>query len=137
MMRVFNTQALSSKQRFTRALIVGIPSSLGLGLAYGLITHILPIRFSIVYVGMGWLIGRIIQVNGRGVQTKFSVLAAGLALLSFLIADGVSLLGLSILTMPQLIFMIPLSYLNSINGLINLLFIAGGVGMAYDQARIL
>ena len=136
-MRIFNTQALSSKQRFTRALIAGIPSALGLGMAYGTLTRILPIRFSIVYIGIGWLIGRIIQENGRGVQPRFSLLAAGLALISFLLADGISVVGFSIFAMPTLLFLIPLSYLNSLNGLLNLLFIAGGVFMAYDQARIL
>lgn len=136
-MKIFNSHALSSKQRFSRALFVGILSALVLGIAYGIFNMIFPIRFSILYVGIGWLIGRMIQVNGRGVQQKFSILASICAFASFLISDLVSMVGLNFLPYLPSLFYLMISYLNSLNGIIHLVFMVVGAAMAYDQARIL
>ncbi len=137
MMKVFNTRALSQNQRFTKALIVGIPTALILGIAYGYIVRILPIRFSIIYLGIGWLIGDVIRKYGRGVQAKFSYLAAILAVISFLISDAVTYVGLLFMYWPQVIISITLNSLSNINGMLHLLFIAGGAYFAYQQARII
>ncbi len=138
MFRVYNSFALNSKQRFLRACLFGIPTALGLGIAYGILSRFMPITFSIVYVGIGYLIGYVIQKFGRGVQPKFSYLAAGLALLSFILSDIVRYFGISLNygLVQQVIAIVSQVYLGSINGLINLAFIAWGVIMAYNTARI-
>lgn len=138
MFRVYNSFALNSKQRFLRACLFGIPTAIGLGIAYGIISRILPITFSIVYVGIGYLIGYVIQKFGRGVQPKFSYLAAGLAILSFILSDVIRYFGfnLGFDLVSQIIAIITQVYLGSINGLINLAFIAWGVIMAFNTARI-
>jgi len=138
MFRVYNSFALNSKQRFLRACLFGIPTAIGLGIAYGIISRILPIAFSIVYVGIGYLIGYVIQKFGRGVQPKFSYLAAGLAILSFILSDVIRYFGFNLGydLVSQIIAIITQVYLGSINGLINLAFIAWGVIMAFNTARI-
>jgi len=138
MFKVFNSHALTSKQRFLKALLYGVPTALGLGIAYGLILRIIPIAFSLVYVGIGYLIGWVIRKYGRGVQAKFSYLAAGLSILSFLLSETIRIVGLN-LTLNVfwlMIFVLPQRYLGSINGLINLAFVAYGVYTAYRMARI-
>ena len=65
MYRIYNSFKLNSNQRVLNALLYGIPTALGLGIAYGYISRILPITFSIVYVGIGYLIGMVIQKFGR------------------------------------------------------------------------
>ena len=137
MMKVFNTRALSQNSRFNRALLVGMSSSIILGIVYGYIVRILPIRFSIIYLGIGWLIGDLIQKYGRGVQNRFSVLAAVCAIFSFLIADAVTYVGLAFFLWPQVISMVVVNSLSSMSGLLHLLFIAGGAYFAYQQGRIL
>lgn len=138
MFRVYNSFALNSKQRFLRACLFGIPTAIGLGIAYGIISRILPIAFSIVYVGIGYLIGYVIQKFGRGVQPKFSYLAAGLAILSFILSDVIRYFGFNLGydLVSQIIAIISQVYLGSVYGLINLAFIAWGVIMAYNTARI-
>ena len=138
MFKVFNSFALTSQQRFQKALLYGIPSALGLGLAYGLILRVVPIAFSIVYVGIGYLIGLVIQRKGRGVQAKFSWLAAILSVLSFMLSETVRIVGLnfSLDVLFLMAFILPARYLGSLNGLINLAFIAYGVYTAYRMARI-
>lgn len=137
MMKVFNTRALSQNQRFTRALFVGISSSLVLGIVYGYIVRFIPIRFSIIYLGIGWLIGDLIRNYGRGVQAKFSYLAAICAFVSFLISDAVTYVGLAFYLWPQMILLMLPSYFNGINGMLHLLFMVGGAYFAYQQGRIL
>lgn len=139
MFRIYNSFKLNSNQRFFNALLYGIPTALGLGIAYGYISRILPITFSIVYVGIGYLIGMVIQKFGRGVQVKFSILGAVLAALAFILSDVVRYFGLSLnpIILYQAVIIITQVYLASINGLINLLFFAWGIVTAYNKARII
>ncbi|MDY0278195.1 MAG: hypothetical protein RBQ97_08955 [Acholeplasma sp.] len=139
MYRIYNSFKLNSNQRFLNALLYGIPTALGLGIAYGYISRILPITFSIVYVGIGYLIGIVIQKFGRGVQVKFSILGAVLAGIAFVLSDVVRYFGLSLnpIILYQAILIITQVYLGSINGLINLLFFAWGIVTAYNKSRII
>ena len=139
MYRIYNSFELNSNQRFLNALLYGIPTALGLGIAYGYISRILPITFSIVYVGIGYLIGMVIQKFGRGVQVKFSILGAVLAGIAFVLSDVVRYFGLSLnpIILYQAILIITQVYLGSINGLINLLFFAWGIVTAYNKSRII
>jgi len=138
MFRVYNSFALNSKQRFVRACLFGFPTAIGLGIAYGILSRFMPITFSIIYVGIGYVIGYVIQKFGRGVQPKFSYLGGGLALLSFILSDIVRYFGLNLgyNLFSQIIAIVSQVYLGSIYGLINLAFIAWGVIMAYNTARI-
>lgn len=138
MFRVYNSFALNSKQRFLRACLFGIPTAIGLGVGYGILSRFMPITFSIIYVGIGYVIGYVIQKYGRGVQPKFSYLAGGLALLSFILSDIVRYFGISLgyNLLSQIIAIVSQVYLGSLYGLINLAFIAWGVIMAYNTARI-
>ena len=139
MYRIYNSFKLNSNQRFLNALLYGIPTALGLGIAYVYISRILPITFSIVYVGIGYLIGMVIQKFGRGVQVKFSILGAVLAGVAFVLSDVVRYFGLSLnpIILYQAILIITQVYLGSINGLINLLFFAWGIVTAYNKSRII
>ena len=47
MLKVYNKTALTKKQRFNNALLYGIPTALGLGLAYGIIASIIRIQFQL------------------------------------------------------------------------------------------
>ncbi|MDD2591613.1 MAG: hypothetical protein PHG99_05845 [Erysipelotrichaceae bacterium] len=142
MVKVYNRTALTKKQRFNNALIYGIPTALGLGLAYGIIVSIIRVEFSIIFVGIGYLIGKVIAEKGRGVQTKFSILAAILALFSFLIADLIAIYGLRILLFPQLIpsalFSILINWLNiaSFSGILGIIFRGVGIYYAYMNAKV-
>lgn len=139
MYRIYNSFKLNPNQRFLNALLYGIPTALGLGIAYGYISRILPITFSIVYVGIGYLIGMVIQKFGRGVQVKFSILGAVLAGIAFVLSDVVRYFGLSLnpIILYQAVLIITQVYLGSINGLINLLFFAWGIVTAYNKSRII
>ena len=141
MLKVFNTRALNSNQRFSRALIVGIPTALAAAILYGLISPMIRFEFSVVYVGIGWGLGILIQKFGRGVQPKFSILAAVLAALCFILGDLISYVGVGILFNPilliQLIFLNLPAYLQTnLNALLGTAFRVLGVYMAYTNARI-
>ena len=124
MFQVFNQHALTRNQRFLRALFFGTLASIGLCIAYGLISSLLSIEFSYAFVGIGYLIGMTIQKMGRGVQVKFSVLAAVLAVLTFVF-------GLKTWINLMMNFST-----GGVSGLISLLFRGFGVIAAYQSARI-
>ena len=141
MLKVFNTDALTKNQRFNQALLYGIPSALVLGIGFGIISSMIHIEFSIMYVLFGYLIGLVIQKKGRGVQTKFSVLAAILAFVCFFLGDLVSNFGLSIIWTPGLwgtaASMLLRFYTSiSFNTLLGILFRVFGIYYAYINARV-
>lgn len=141
MLKVFNTKALTSNQRFTKALLYGIPATLGLGIAYGVISSMIGFEFSIVFIGIGWLIGWVIQTYGRGVQPKFSILAAVLAAVCFILADLIGYFGLALFLYPlEVLSILPQwiagYFVTDLNALLGLAFRAFGIVMAYQNARI-
>ena len=137
MLKVFNTHALTSNQRFNRAILVGLPTALLLAIGYGLILRFIPI----VYIAIGWAIGFVIQKYGRGVQPKFSLLAAGLTIGCILLGDLIAFYGLIIFAYPLTLIqsIVPVILYNLQTNptiLLGLLFKAIGVYMAYTNARI-
>lgn len=142
MVKVYNTRAITRQERFQNALIYGIGATVIITLGYGLLSNLMRIEFSIVYLAIGYAIGMIIQKFGRGVQIQFSILAAVLAVFCFMVGDMISLFGFEILINPgiwpyaiQLIFMRLFS--TNPNAILSLLFRLGGVLFAYKNARII
>ena len=92
-MKIFNKAALTRKQRFSRAVLVGCGCAL---LAIGIIL-LLGLQFSLylslLYMAVGFGIGYAIQYFGKGVQIQFSLLAAGLTIAVMLVCDWVLLGG--------------------------------------------
>ncbi len=137
-MQVFNSRAVTRQQRFVRAIIFGSIAAIGLAIIYGIISSLTRFEFSVVYVGIGYLIGMVISKYGRGVQVQFSVLAAVLAVISFILGDIISMFGISVLWTPylwgfglQAIFYA----LFAPTGVISLAFRVFGVFYAYKCAR--
>ena len=144
MFQVFNKRALTRNQRFVRAVLFGALASVGLCVGYGLISSLLSIEFSYAFVGIGYLIGLTIQKMGRGVQIHFSVLAAVLAVLTFVFADLIAWFGFGVFSsFDFLVFGLKawasmmLDFTSGgISGLISLVFRGFGVIAAYQNARI-
>ncbi|PKM65172.1 MAG: hypothetical protein CVU94_08965 [Firmicutes bacterium HGW-Firmicutes-19] len=141
MLKVFNSHAISRNQRFTKAIIWGVPTALITGIVYGFISHISPFEFSIVYIGIGYLIGYVIKNKGRGVHLRFSMLAAGLTIVAILIGDVLAFFGPEAFSsIDYVIFAfsstIMLWLSANIGTLIGLLFRVAGVYFAYTNARI-
>ena len=142
MYTIFNTPALSSRQRFIRALIVSIPTAIVFVLAYGLLYNTLRIVISIAFILMGYGLGYVIQKAGRGVKQYFSIYGAVLCTITFILADLSSVLPFQYWLNPQLFsegFQIVLTYYlkTDINSLLDIAFRAYGVYLAYKYARVI
>ena len=88
MLEIFNTKAITRKQRFTKALVFGILVSLGLIVAYILAIKLFQYILSdVVYIAFGYLIALTVREMGRGVQKQFSILAAVLTIVVIVSID--------------------------------------------------
>ena len=141
MYKIYNKNALTKNERFQNALVVGIATTVGLCIGYSIVCSVLDIEFQILYVGIGYLIGLAIQKAGRGVQLRFSVLAAVLATLCFIIGDLATMFGPEFIFNPSY-WLIGLKFyfgywaqLN-VSILLSLAFRIFGVYCAYNYARI-
>lgn len=140
MLKVYNKDVLQKNQRFIQAILYGLPVSISLGIVYGLVTELIHIEFSAAFVLIGYVIGLTIQKFGRGVQLKFSILGAVLAVISFLIGDLVFLFGFDVFFngffFQAIIYRIQTLASTNINSLLALLFRVLGVYYAYITSRI-
>lgn len=141
MLKVFNSHAISRNQRFLKAILWGVPTALLTGIGYGIISYISPFEFSIVYIGIGYLIGYVIKNKGRGVHMRFSILAACLAILAILIGDVLSFFGPEAFgSIDSMLFAFSTTIMlwlsANIGTLISLLFRVAGVYFAYTNSRI-
>lgn len=141
MLKIYNKQALTRNERFIRAVVYGVGATAGLTVLYGILSALLRIEFSVVYLAFGYAIGTVIRKLGRGVQVRFSVLAAVLAAICFVLGDMISMVGFSVFTNGFgfffLVFRVALQSLlgTSMNALLALLFRIGGIALAYSSAR--
>lgn len=143
MFEVYNRSALTQKQRFLWAIGAGILSSLVIGFIYGMILVAMTERFgmamvfSIVYVGIGWAIGWVIQTVGRGVQVRFSILGACCAVLCFILADIVFQYSFMFSSLDLFIRYLPEVFIDLVNpaSLLETAFKLFGVYYAYVNAR--
>jgi hypothetical protein len=141
MLRIFNTKALTQNERFTKAIIIGIISALALSFLYGLLTRLIGVQFSILYIAIGFGLSRIIRNQGRGVQIKFSYLGAMLTLLAIFLGDIFAYTGLlafqslnNFIEISLLVIRLWLSV--SINNLLGLLFRIYAIYYAFMNSRI-
>ena len=142
MLKVFNTTALTQKQRFTRAVLFGLLTSIGLTFAYVIVNKLMfgiGFVFDIFYVGIGYVIGLVIQKTGHGVQAKFSILAAVFCVMIIIFGDLFTLYPL-LLKEPSLIgnafVWLIQYYFSGVFSIIGFAFRIYGVYTAYQTARI-
>lgn len=145
-MQIYNSRSLDSNTRFILAIVAGLAAAIVGGVLYGLLSSILRVEVSIVFVFIGWCIGYVIRTVGRGVHMRFSVVGAIMTLLAIFIGDAIAMVGigniwsyvfnsagLGILVQAWLSSLLS----TSINSLLRLLFRAAGVYFGYQYSRIL
>jgi len=91
MFELFKKPALTRKQRFNKAIIVGVATSILCAILKIFIALFFGFNLSILYLAIGVAIGMAIQRFGKGVQIQFSILAAALTLTVIIICDAVTL----------------------------------------------
>ncbi len=142
MLKIYNKSAITQNERFKKALIFGILAAVGLTAVYVLINNVLKtVEFSIIFILLGYAIGYVVKTTGRGVQTKFSVLAAVLCFLIIVFGDLFTFFP-SIIFYPQswiaglgIVFS---SYASiSMSTILSLLFRVYAIYVAYNSGRII
>ncbi len=87
---IFNFDSLLRNQRFARAILFGSITAIVSAVIYAFFRDWAGYYFSYLSIGIGFLIGKSILHFGRGVQVKFSILSAVLALLSLILSTFLS-----------------------------------------------
>ena len=86
-MKIYNTNALTRKQRFQNAAVVGAAAFIAFLVIWMVVLNVIGVYFPLLYVAFGFGMGYLIQRFGKGVQIQFSILSAGLMLVLLLICD--------------------------------------------------
>ena len=87
MLHVFNKQALTKKQRFSKAIVFGVLATIIAVILELVLIKVFHVFFDITYLLIGFGIGYAIQYFGKGVQVQFSILAVVLTLIVILLCD--------------------------------------------------
>lgn len=136
-MEIFNTRSLTQKQRFNVALLVGLVSAVVLGIVSRIFRNKVA-NFSLVIVGVGYLIALAIQKFGRGVQIKFSIAAALFTFLAIVMSDVVTVMGIAglfDLSSYQIIFKYAAQ--NEIHSVLWIAYRLLAIYISYNYSRII
>lgn len=138
MLQIFNKRAITKKQRFIRALVIGTVTSISLAIITAFLTNLLRVQVSVIYLAIGYVIALVIKKQGRGVQVSFSLLGGSLTLLAILLTDMLVVTNFNLI--PQLssafLFVLNRWLSTNINSLIGLGFRIFSVYYAYMNSRI-
>jgi len=144
-MQIYNTGGFNNNKRFATAVLVGIVSAIGLGLIYGLVLSFVRIQLEIMFIGIGWCIGTVIQKYGRGVGKRFCVLGAVCTFLAIVIGDLCAMYGINgilyIIGSPAawgtaLTTWVQMNLSTSINNLLGILFRIAGIYFGYHYSSL-
>ncbi len=141
-MKIYNARYLDNNQRFIAAIITGFIAAVILGNLYGLITALLHVEFSLMFIAIGYGIAATIKHFGRGVHTRFMTFIAIFIgdLTSSISINGVIVLftsgNLSVIATTFLSYLRIFASLNPY-ALISLAFRLIGIYIGYTQSVIL
>ena len=145
-MQIYNTKYLDSNTKFILAILAGLATAIVGGVLYGLLSSILHVEVSVVFVFTGWCVGYVIRTVGRGVHLRFSIVGAIMTLLAIFIGDCIAMVGIGNIlyyfTHGAEFGLLMRAWLSSIlstdiSSLLRLLFRAAGVYFGYQYSRVL
>lgn len=141
-MRIFNTTALTQKERFAKALIIGIGLAVVFIIVSTSIQKMLMLRSSVIYLLASLVIAQTLKKFGRGVQVKFAILGAILVFAVIFFSEIFIVFGYQVLLQPE-VFTYAIKYVFTswlsidISNLISLLLKVYAIHYAYTNSRII
>lgn len=130
-MNIFKPGLMNNQQRWTRALIFGIPIGILAGALYFLVSKLLGnYEISLIFILIGYGVAWLIQQVSHGAQTKFKILAVICYVIAVFVGDilmEVIINGYPLGLLTQAYF----QYLLSPSGLVALGFRLLGAVVAY------
>ena len=141
-LRIFNTTALTQKERFAKALIIGIGLAVVFIIVSTSIQKMLMLRSSVIYLLASLVIAQTLKKFGRGVQVKFAILGAILVFAVIFFSEIFIVFGYQVLLQPE-VFTYAIKYVFTswlsidISNLISLLLKVYAIHYAYTNSRII
>ena len=144
-MQIYNTGGFNNNKRFFMAILIGIASAVILGLVYGVILSFVHIKLEIMFIGIGWCIGTLIQKYSHGVGQRFCVVGAICTFLAIVIGDLCAMYGLggilAVLGHPSywgaaFTLWMQMNLSTSINNLLGVLFRIAGIYFGYHYSSL-
>lgn len=144
-MQIYNTGGFNNNKRFFVALLAGLGAAIGLGLLYGIVLSLVHIQLEVMYLGIGWCVGMVIQKCGHGAGNKFCVLGAICTFLAIFIGDLCAMYGITgvitILINPKvwgaaMTLWVQMNLSTSINNLLGILFRVAGIYFGYHYSSL-
>lgn len=141
-LRIFNTTALTQKERFAKALLIGIGLAVVFIIVSTSIQKMLMLRSSVIYLLASLVIAQTLKKFGRGVQLKFAILGAILVFAVIFFSEIFIVFGYQVLLQPE-VFLYAIKYIFTswlsidISNLISLLLKVYAIHYAYTNSRII
>lgn len=142
-MKVYNSNFLKNKQRFPRAVIVGILASIGCAFLIAIYEKINPIPLSFtpfLYILSAYGISSAIKEYGRGVEAKYSYVGIACMVLCVLLSRFFWIIMMTGFELSFLGYYLNIAlrsfFAMDINGIIDLACIAYAIYIAYYNSRI-
>lgn len=140
-MRIYNLKGKNNKERFYYSILYSTLTALSCAILISLITDILNIKFSILYLVSAYLISSAIHKAGGGFGIKYSYMGAIVTTLSIVFAELFTHFGIQILIHPQLWLtgirsLVEIYTISSFRAVLPIFFMVWSIYIGYTNSNI-
>lgn len=141
LMKMYNFNKFTGGKRIWRGILYTFPIGISAAIGIGILQHFISIQLSLSYILLAYIIASTFRKYGRSVSIQASYFAIVIFIISALVIDLYTIIGLRL---PSIAFLglfttvtiVEKLNLTSIQSVINLLILAYSIYIVYNNSRI-
>jgi hypothetical protein len=140
-MKMYNFEKFTGGKRIWRGTLYTLPIGLATAVVVGILQHFISIQLSLSYLLLAYIIANTFKKYGRSVSVQASYVAIAIFIISVLVVDLFTIMGLRLPTFEFISLFTPMIVIDKLNissipSVINLLIIAYSINIVYNNSRI-
>jgi hypothetical protein len=141
-MKLYNFTKYSGSKRLLRGTLYTLPIALIVSIVIGIAQNSIRIQLSLSYLLIAYIIANTFRKYGRSISIQASYIAVAIFVLSIIVIDLFTIIGLNIPTLAVLSLFTPVIIISALNitdlsSIINLLIIIYSINIVYKNSRII
>jgi hypothetical protein len=141
-MKLYNFTKYSGGKRLLKGTLYTLPVALIVSIVIGIVQNSMRLQLSLSYLLIAYIIANTFRKYGRSVSIQASYIAVGIFILSIIVIDLFTIIGLNIPNLALLSLFTPVIIVSALNitdlsSIINLLIIIYSINIVYKNSRII
>lgn len=141
-MKLYNFSKYSGGKRLLKGTLYTLPIALIVSVVVGIVQNSIRLQLSLSYLLIAYIIANTFRKYGRSVSIQASYIAVAIFVLSIIVIDLFTIIGLNIPSLAMLSIFTPVIIVSALNitdlsSIINLLIIIYSINIVYKNSRII